>query len=339
MKKLILFSLLSTAVFAQKGVQLVHHQARQRVDVSIDGKPFTSYIYPGPEVLKKAVLYPIRTANGNFITRGWPMDPRPGERVDHPHHVGMWFNYGDVNGLDFWNNSTSVNSQGAYGTIVHTGVKSLKNGREKGELTVTADWLDKAGKPLLTEVTTYTFGGTASDRTIDHVTTLKAVGGDVTFKDNKEGMLAIRVARQLEHPSNKPEIFTDAAGVATKVAQLDNAGVTGNYRSSEGVEGEKVWGTRARWMNLTGTLNGETVSVVIMDHPQNVGYPTHWHARGYGLFAANPLAPSVMSGGKDKPLNFVLPAGKEVTFRHRILITSNPATEVSQRKAVQEFQR
>src|SRR5262245_22458769 len=77
--------------------------AERRVDVTVAGKPFTSYIWP--ERLAKPVLYPIRTAGGTLVTRGFPMDPRPGERVDHPHHVGLWFNYGDVDGVDFWNNS------------------------------------------------------------------------------------------------------------------------------------------------------------------------------------------------------------------------------------------
>ncbi|QHV95899.1 DUF6807 domain-containing protein [Spirosoma endbachense] len=305
-------------------IQLTHDEAKKRVDVTIDGKPFTAYIYPGPTVLKKPVLYPIRSAGGNFITRGWPMDPRPGERIDHPHHVGMWFNYGDVNGHDFWNNSTAVGPEhkGPFGTIVHTGVKSMKSGKDKAELVVTADWLDKDSKVMLQETTTYEFKGTADSRTIDRVTTLKAVDKEVVFKDNKEGLIALRLARQLEQPSTKPEVFTDAQGVATKVPVLDNAGVTGKYHSSEGIEGDAVWGTRGKWVNLTGTVNGEAVSLVLLDHPQNVGYPTYWHARGYGLFAANPLGPSVLSEGKAPALNYTLPTGKSVTFRYRLLVRS-----------------
>ena len=88
---------------ASSGVEVKVNEAAKRVDVTIDGKPFTSYIWP--DTLKKPVLYPIRTANGTLVTRGFPLDPRKGERVDHPHHVGLWLNHGDVNGLDFWNNS------------------------------------------------------------------------------------------------------------------------------------------------------------------------------------------------------------------------------------------
>src|SRR5207244_2138059 len=87
-------------------VTVTKNDAARRVDVSIGGKPFTSYIWP--DRLKKPVLYPLRAASGTLVTRGWPFDPRPGERVDHPHHVGLWFDYGDLNGIDFWNNSDAL---------------------------------------------------------------------------------------------------------------------------------------------------------------------------------------------------------------------------------------
>ena len=87
-------------------MQVTVKEADRRVDVTVDGQPFTAYVWPTS--LKKPVLYPIRTAKGTLVTRGFPLDPRPGERVDHPHHVGLWFNYGDVNGIDFWNNSDAI---------------------------------------------------------------------------------------------------------------------------------------------------------------------------------------------------------------------------------------
>ncbi len=326
---LLLFSLITSVRAQSNTIQITHNEAKKQVTVTVDGKPFTAYIYPGPAVLKKPVLYPIMSAGGNFITRGWPLDPRPNERTDHPHHVGMWFNYGDVNGHDFWNNSNEISPsfKGPFGTIVHTGVKSMKGGKGKGVLIVTSDWLDKDGKAMLQETTTYNFMASADNRTIERVSTLKAMGKDVEFKDNKEGMIALRVARQLEQPSTKPEVFTDAQGIATKVPMLNNEGVTGLYHGSEGVEGDAVWGTRAKWVKLTGKINTETLSVALIDNPQNIGYPTYWHARGYGLFAANPLAPSVMSSGKDAAMNYTLPAGKAVTFRHRLVIQSGELTD------------
>ncbi|KQS31521.1 hypothetical protein ASG33_10335 [Dyadobacter sp. Leaf189] len=315
------FTALASVASAQK-VDLIRNEQEKKVDVKIDGKPFTSYYYPGESVLKKAVLYPVHTAKGTVITRGWPLDPRAGERVDHPHHVGIWLNYEDVNGNDYWNNSNAVDhAKRAYGTILHTGITSAKGGKDKGELTVTADWVDKNGTLTLKEVTKYTFSGKGDHRLIDRSTTLTAVLDEVAMPDIKDGMYAIRVARELELPSNKPEIFTDASGIATKVPVMNNEGITGNYRNSNGIEGEAVWGKRAIWCNLTGKIKDENISVAIIDHPKNVGYPAYWHARGYGLFAVNPLGMKALSDGKEV-LNFKLKKGESTTFRYRMVIAS-----------------
>ena len=148
----------------KRGVQLVVDEPGRRVDVLVDGQPFTSYIWP--TTLKKPVLYPLRTSAGTVVTRGYPLEPRAGERVDHPHHVGLWLNHGDVNGLDFWNNSDAIAAADAakYGTIVHRAIKSAKSGPDKGELQVTEDWVTPDGKALLREDTTYVFHGGAGPR-------------------------------------------------------------------------------------------------------------------------------------------------------------------------------
>lgn len=304
-----------------KRFAIVENKAEERVDILVDGKPFTSYIYPAE--IKKPSLYPLLTADGTSVTRGWPLDPRPGERVDHPHHVGMWLNYGDVNGLDFWNNSTSIPAEKKdhYGTVKHRSVNKMEADNDKAVLEVTADWQKPDGTNLLREDTRYIFRSSGNMRTIERITTLTALKEDVSFKDNKEGVIGIRVARELEHPSDKPEVFTDASGQATSVPKLNNEGVTGKYRSSEGKEGDDVWGTRGKWVNLNGVIGSKPVSLVILDHPKNVGYPTYWHARGYGLFAANPLGQKEFSKGKEV-LDFKLPAGKSVTFRYKVLINS-----------------
>ena len=309
------------------------------VDVFIGGKPFTSYFFPGQDVLKKAVLFPLISAQGTTITRGYPMAPRAGERVDHPHHVGMWLNYEDVNGFDYWNNSTNIIASlqnHKMGTIVHTSV--VKQDAKKGLLEVSADWIDNDGKgqKVLEEKTTYVFSGTADSRTVDRITTLTAVADKVLFRDVKDGMFAIRVARQLEMPSNKPDVFTDAHGVETKVPVMDNAGVNGDYWSSEGVKGEAVWSTRAKWMNLHGEMDNHSISVTIFDHPTNVSYPSYWHARGYGLFAVNPLGAKVFSNGKDER-NLTLKKGESVTFRYRTLISDRLNSKEELDKIQAEF--
>ncbi|PWG79596.1 DUF6807 domain-containing protein [Pararcticibacter amylolyticus] len=333
MKNLFYAALLATAAYSMnagaqnlsienpKAVKILSNEKEKRIDILIGGQPFTSYIWP--DNIKKPVLYPVLTAAGNPVTRGWPLQPRPGERVDHPHHIGVWFNFGDVNGYDFWNNSDQAarDHKGPFGTIRHKKVNKIVSGKDKGELDVTMEWFPGEKKAVLRENTKFIFSGNDSIRIIDRITTLTALDEKVDFKDNKEGLIALRVARELEHPSNKPEKFTDAQGNVTNVPVLNNEGVTGHYISSEGREGDSVWGTRAKWVILNGNIKGEPVAVMILDHPQNPGYPAYWHARGYGLFGANSLGQNAMSGGKET-LNFSLDAGKSVTFKYRILVSS-----------------
>jgi hypothetical protein len=308
-----------------EGVRVVANEAARRVDISIDGKPFTSYIWP--DTIKKPVLYPLRAATGTVVTRGYPLEPRAGERVDHPHHVGLWFNYGNVNGLDFWNNSEAIKPEERhkYGSIRHLKIKRVKNAKAQGELEVEMEWLTPDGKPLLREETTFIFHAAPNQRAIDRITRLTALDSRVVFADNKEGVLGLRVARQLEQPSNQPEVFTDASGKATSVPKLDNTGVTGEYQSSAGKTGDAVWGTRGNWTMLTGKIENEELTLAILDHPKNPGFPTYWHARGYGLFAANPLGQEVFSNGKEK-LNFTLEPKQSATFRYRVLILSGKRT-------------
>ena len=195
------------------------------------------------------------------------------------------------------------------------------------------------GQPILREATTFIFRAAANLRAVDRITTLTALDKRVLFHDDKEGMLGMRVRRELEQPSNEPLVFTDSSGRPTTVKVLDNTGVTGQYRSSEGKTGDAVWGTRARWTMLTGKVGQESIALVILDHPMNTGFPTYWHARGYGLFAANPLGQEIFSNGKEK-LNFTLEPKQSVTFRYRLLILSGPTTpdqvETQYRKFVRE---
>jgi hypothetical protein len=315
-------------------VTITPKESAKRVDIAVGGEPFTSYRWDEP--LKKPVLYPLRSAKGTIVTRGWPLDPRPGERVDHPHHIGLWFNYGDVNGLDFWNNSDTIPKEQApkMGSIRHTRIARSEGVGAGGILITESNWVNARGEVLLHEDTTYHFRGGDASRVIDRETTLAATGQRVVFSDNKEGVFGMRVARQLELPSKTAEVFTDASGRPTAVPALDNTGITGMYTSSEGKKGDDVWGTRGRWTMLTGRIGERPVTIAILDHPSNPGYPTHWHARGYGLFAANPLGQAALSEGREPAFNLPVEPGSPVTFRYRVVILDSIATaDVIEREA------
>ncbi|XOV94402.1 MAG: PmoA family protein [Bacteroidota bacterium] len=320
----------------QQEINLNVNEAEKKVDVMIGGKLFTSYIYP--DNIMKPVLWPVNSAAGNMLTRSFPLINKEGDRTDHPHHVGIWLNYGDVNGFDFWNNSEAIPAErkDRYGTIYHQLIHRAESGEGSATLTTKSVWKSPYDSKLLDEITTFKFIADGDMRIIDRTTTLLALVDKVEFTDNKEGMFAIRVSRELELPSDRPTTLTDAHGVPTRVEKMDNTYVKGNYRSSEGIEGEEVWSTRGRWMKLGSEIKGEKISIVIIDHPNNVGYPTYWHARGYGLFAANTLGPSVFSK-EAEPLNFSLKKGESVTFKYRMVVASADLSDEQINKLADEY--
>jgi len=336
----ILFFLITSGMssYAQSsditGVKLVRDDVKHRVDVFINGTLFTSYQYP--ENIEKPFLFPVIAPNGSMITRGYPIEPRKGERVDHPHHIGLWFNHGNVNGLDFWNNSSAIaaDKKDTYGHIVHKKIVRAESG-EKGILEVVMNWDDNNGKTLLTENTKYIFSGNSNSRTIDHITALTAVNGPVTFNDSKEGLFAIRVDRAFEMPSNESLIFTDEKGNPTTVGVTDNTGVTGMYTSSKGLKGDAVWGTRNDWVLLSGIKDNVPITFGIFDNPKNPGYPAYAHARGYGLFSLNNFGQNSYDPKLEKK-SFKLEKGMSVTLYHRFYVQSGD--EVTPGKANKIFE-
>jgi len=265
----------------------------QKVDVFINDTFFTAFLYA--DSLKKQVLYPICTASGKTITRGFPINPQPGESTDHPHQVGMWMNFGDVEGLDFWNHSyaTPESQRCKFGTIRHKGI--VETDAANGQLVVQAEWVDCQNSVLLEETTTYTFSGKPQLRSIVRKSVLTAVNRDIQFTENKEGFFAIRMDKNFE----------------------DNA--TGVYTNLSGDKGGDVWGKRSPRVELSGQKDGEDISVVIIDHPQNINYPGWWHARGYGLFAINNFGGRAFDA-KSEEVKHILKKGESITFIYEVLI-------------------
>jgi hypothetical protein len=313
----------------EKGVRLVTLENQEKVDVYVNGVLFTSYRHPGD--FEKPFLYPVFAPNGSVITRGYPLEPRPGERVDHPHQVGLWFNHGNVNGLDFWNNSSAIPAakKDTYGHIVHQKIVRAESGKT-GVLEVVTHWDDNKGNTVLTANVKYIFTGDKSSRTMDHIITLTATNGPVTITDNKEGLFAIRVDRAFEMPSNESLIFTDEKGNPTTVKATSNEGVTGMYTSSRGLKGDAVWGTRNDWVYLSGTKDNTPVSFGIFDHPENPGYPAYAHARGYGLFSINNLGENSYDPKVEKKV-YTLAKGESMKLVHRFYVQSG--SELTPQKA------
>ncbi|UOE47196.1 PmoA family protein [Mucilaginibacter sp. SMC90] len=317
-------TLFAMTVQAQKAepVKLVK-ATNNKIDILIGGKPFTSFLYP--DTLEKPVLYPLYSANGLLVTRGFPLAPRPGDPTDHPHHIGLWFNFENLNGLDFWNNSYAIpaDKKSGYGWIHTDKILETKDGA-KGILAYHANWTNQQKQVILEEQTRFEFSGNEQERTIDRVTTLTA-DMDAFFKDAKDGMLGLRLAHELQIPDPADQKFTDDKGNVTIVKGGTDKVANGTYLTSEGKTGNDAWSTRGVWCKVYGKIGADSVSVAIIDHPQNPNYPTFWHARGYGLFAANPLGEKIFTNGKSEK-NLTLKKGESVTFRYRIIIHNGQQT-------------
>ena len=313
---LICFGIFFAILTQAQKVQFKKVDQDKKVEVFVDNKFFTAFIYP--DNMEKQSLYPIIASSGKMITRGFPLQPRPFERTDHPHHVGMWFNFGDVNGLDFWNNSFAIPAaeKPKYGKIAFDKIISLNS--KSGKLIVSANWMDINKHVLLNEQTSYVFSGKGNCRIIERITQLTAKN-QVTFTENKEGLLGIRLDRAFEEPATKPEVFLDAKGVETLVPVLNNEGVNGVYRNAEGFKGGDVWGKRSKWVALRAVKEGEVITIVILDHPNNLNYPAWSHARGYGLFASNNIGGRAFDKNAS-PVKKVLAEGDQIVFKHKIII-------------------
>ena len=326
--------------FAQRlPVRLAEVTGKSRIDVYIGEEWFTSYRFPSD--LEKPVLFPVLAPGGISVTRGFPLEPRPGERTDHPHHVGMWFNFGDVNGLDFWNNSYAVPQadKPKFGSVRHRQVLAPSAGNQGDFLKVRSHWVDFNGRVLLEEETEFRFSGQGSVRGVERSTTLTAAVPKVVFTDNKEGLLAIRVDRAFEEPLTEPEVLVGPDGKPMNRPTLDNADVNGKYRNSEGEEGVAAWGRRAKWVKLSAVKDGVPLTIAMVDHPRNPGHPAHWHARGYGLFSVNNLGSRVFVPA-DPQIITTLAKGESIRFRHLFLVgRTQDLTDSEMNRIFSEFSR
>ncbi len=313
----------SSSAAQNEMVKIVREKDKSTINIFIGQKLFTSFLYP--DMLEKPVLYPIYSSNGKMITRGFPLHPLPGDPTDHPHHLGLWLNYENVNGLDFWNNSYAIPAEKKqlYGWIKTDRILKTSGGAT-GILSYHANWTNQKNDVLLEETTRFEFSGTPHKRIIDRITVLKA-NTNVVFTDAKDGMLGLRVAHELQIPSTKEQKFTDDKGNVTVVKVSADSTANGNYLTSEGKQGDDAWSTRAVWCKMYGKIGNDSISIAIIDHPANPNYPTFWHARGYGLFAANPLGEKIFTNGKTEK-NLRLKKDESVRFYYRIVIEDGDKT-------------
>ena len=278
------------------------------IDILLRGKPFTTYRFDtGP----KPILWPLIGPTGAPYTRSFPMASVPGEDVDHPHQRSFWFTYGQVNGVDFWA------EQEGHGSIRERNPRNPYAGHLVGFVETPNDWLAPDGKRLLSDSRKLLVYATETARILDYDVTLTATDGPVTFGDTKEGMFGVRVATSMDVKKGQPG---------------------GRIVNAEGLLDGATWGKRSAWVDYSGPVDGRTVGIAILDHPENFGHPTPWHVREYGLFAANPFGRHEF-GLSTKPEPTVLDAGKSLRFRYRVILHAGDATAFPVGRAYEAFAR
>ena len=278
------------------GVTLKH--AKDSIEILVDGRPFTTYHFVG---YNKPIFFPVRAPNGTIITRGFPIvSDVPGEAKDHPHQKGIWLTHGDVNGVDYWSEGEMT------GKIIHRKFDVEKSNSGVGVLKSENAWTPPSGQAVLREVREVRILSRPNVRIMDFNAQLTALGGEVKFGDTKEGTFGIRLAQP----------FSDKEG--------------GRMENSRGGVGEgECWGKPAEWVDYSTKINNETVGIAIFSHPQGFRHPTHWHVRGYCLFAANPFGLHDFYNDKTKDGSYTLGEGKSLYFRYRVLIHLGTAKEAN----------
>jgi hypothetical protein len=269
--------------------------ATDQVAVTVDGKPFTA-LHADIQA-RKLYLHPLMSASGKRVTRGFPMEPAPGESDDHPHQRGVWIGAEHVNDFDFWENETSSDNAKA-GTVKLTKVTGVREGAGEGAFTLTADWIPPGAgaQPVVVETRTMTFRAPTTDtRSIDIDLRLQAKTR-VTFADHHDALLGLRLATPFEIAHGGKVV--NAEGLSTW---------------------EKLRGARSAWVDSTGVLDGEAIGVAVMDAPTNIRFPTPWHVREYALIFASPFASHDYSPSAPDA-SVILKPGEELKLRYRILI-------------------
>jgi len=312
-KRMMLLGVLSLCSALPTWGQVTFTQRPEQIAVEIDGKPFTVFYISGKDV-NRPYLHPLRSASGKIVNRSFPAGQLPGETTDHPHHAGLFYGHGDVNGYNYWaienvpTSPASSDANATMGRIVLEEVLSVKSGKESGAVDVVFNWLKPDGTSLLIETRKMTFYAYPDLRVIDFDFDFAAIG-KVVFRDTKEGTFAMRMATALEEPSAQDQ------GKSTPPSR------TGKLMNAQGAEREaNVWGKRSEWVDYSGTLDGEPVGVVMMDHPANPRHPTYWHSRGYGLHSINPFGVSDFLNDKAQNGSLTLEPGQHVRFRYRVII-------------------
>ncbi len=285
----ITYTAVCTAAEAQ---DLAWHTTDTTVALQNNGKTVWQFNY-GPE-LRKLHFHPVALLDGTTLTEEAPQD--------HPWHHALWFSWKLINGVNYWEENRQTGKSAGLTTWKNVKVRTKPDHSAIIEMDLVYNPPEKA--VVLTERLSVriTAPGEAGVYKMDWTS---------TFTAGKEDVLFDRTPLPGE-PGGKS--FGGYAGLSVR---MNNALKDWQAVDSDGQISEQEVRLRfkARAVDFSGTLDGITGGIAIVDHPENLNAPTPWYII---LDAKKPMAyfsPAVI---QQKP--HTLPAGESMTLKYRVVV-------------------
>ena len=250
------------------------------VKVTVDGKLFTHYKFAASQ--KYPYFWPVNgPASGKSITTETSQP--------YPHHHSLFFGCDRVNGGNYWQQGNER------GQIVSAGPKIIRASGKHVAFIDKCFWQQPGKEPIILDLRRVIISAPSKDlRFIDFEITLEPLT-DIHILKTNHSLFSARVV---------PELSVKAGGT------LINA---------EGKTTEKgTWGIPSAWCDYSGTRDGISEGLAILQHPANRWFPCKWFTRDYGFFSPTP-----MNWLQDGRLD--LPKGEKLTLRYRVIVHTGNA--------------
>ena len=247
----VVVSVLSGSMAAAQEAGVRASQAPDRVDVVVDGRLFTSYRFARDQ--KYPYFWPVNgPASGASVTTETSMP--------YPHHHSLFFGCDRVNGGNYWQEGNER------GQILSSGPDIVVASGPYVLITDRCLWKRPGSEPVFEDVRCFLIHAPDKDlRMIDVSIRLKALT-DVRILRTNHALFAARMV---------PELSVNSKGTLVNAA---------------GQKGEKeTLGRPSPWCDYSGTRDGVTEGLAILEAPVNPWYPCPWFTRDYGFFSPTPM--------------------------------------------------
>jgi len=277
----VVVSVLSGSMAAAQEAQVRASKSSDRVDVVVDGRLFTSYRFARDQ--KYPYFWPVNgPASGASVTTETSMP--------YPHHHSLFFGCDRVNGGNYWQEGNER------GQILSSGPDVVVASGPYVLITDRCLWKRPGSEPVFEDVRCFLIHAPDTNlRMIDVSIRLKALT-DVRILRTNHALFAARMV---------PELSVNSGGTLVNAA---------------GQKGEKeTFGQPSPWCDYSGTRDGVTEGLAILDAPINPWYPCPWFTRDYGFFSPTPMN-WLENDGLD------IAKGSEIHLMYRVIVHRGDAS-------------